>query len=105
MFVNQVIFEGAVDAQDKIINKVKHTMEELQDVAGLNSAECWNKDTKNNDTIAYSIVTKWNEKADFVAWISRESHVAEHRAMRKEKKDQAPVMTKTLLQYEEASFA
>lgn len=106
MFVNQVIFEGAVDAQDKIINKVKHTMEELTDVAGLHSAECWNKDTKKSDTVAYAIVTKWDQKADFVAWISRESHVAEHRAMRKEKKDkdQAPVMTKTLLQYEEASF-
>lgn len=46
MFVNQVIFEGAIDAKDKIINKVKHTMEELTDVAGLHSAECWNKDTK-----------------------------------------------------------
>jgi heme-degrading monooxygenase HmoA len=105
MFVNQVIFEGDIANEDKIINKVKHTMEELTDVGGLYTAECWNKDTKKSDTVAYAIVTKWNKKQDFVAWISRESHVAEHRTMRKEKKDQAPVMTKTLLQYEEAIFA
>lgn len=106
MFVNQASFEGDKANEAKIIAKMKKTFAELQDVSGLLSSECWKKE--KNDVVEYSIVTKWTAKQDFIAWLSREEHVNEHKEMNKQRKQgisEKPSMKKTITQYEEIEIA
>ncbi len=101
MFVNQAHFEGGKLHEDKIIAKMKKTKEQLNGVEGLHAVEFWKKEKM--DTVEYVIVSKWTEKKDFTAWLSREEHVNEHKEMIKQKKQgisEKPVMKKTIIQYE-----
>lgn len=101
MFVNQAHFEGEKHNEDKLINKMKKTQEDLSGVEGLHAVEVWKKE--KTDTVEYVIVSKWTAKKDFTAWLSREEHVNEHKEMIKQKKQgisEKPVMKKTIVQYE-----
>lgn len=101
MFVNQALFESDKSNEDKLVEKVKNTVKQTKDIQGLLTVECWKRE--NKDLVEYAIVTKWTAKKDFIAWLSREDHVTEHKEMNKQKKQgisDKPIFKKTLLQFE-----
>lgn len=101
MFISQAHFEGVKSNEDRIIQKVKKTTAETVDVQGLINLDCWKKEKDN--LVEYVIVTKWNSKKDFIAWLSRDQHVNEHKEMNQQKKQgiiEEPIMKKTVFQYE-----
>lgn len=101
IFINQAQFEGDKINEEKIIAKIKNTIDQLENVQGLLSSECWKKES--NDRVAYVVVTKWTTKKEFITWLSREEHVHEHKEMHKQKKQEIsekPIMTKTIFQYQ-----
>jgi heme-degrading monooxygenase HmoA len=104
MFINQAHFEGDKLNEDKIIIKIKSTIDQTKDVEGLLALECWKKDSNDrNDRAEYVLVTKWTTKKEFITWLSREEHVNEHKEMNKQKKQgvsEKPTLKKTILQYE-----
>ncbi len=101
MFINQACFESEKINEGKLIEKAKNTLSQTKGANGLIAAECWKRDKK--ELVEYAIVTKWHTKSDFIAWLSREEHVNEHKEMHKRKKQgvsEAPLFKKTLFQYE-----
>lgn len=106
MFVNQALFECDKSNEDKVVEKIKNTVEQTKNVQGLLAVECWKK--KNKDLVVeYAIVTKWTTKQDFIAWLSRQEHVNEHKEMNKLKKQgmsDKPILKKTIHQYETITF-
>ncbi|MFC6402449.1 antibiotic biosynthesis monooxygenase family protein [Mammaliicoccus sciuri] len=83
MFVAQAIFSTKDEASKAILdNKDSHAK---QDFEGFIDAQVWKSETGSK--LEYAIVSKWNDKKDFQAWISRPSHVEEHKNMSKEKKE------------------
>jgi heme-degrading monooxygenase HmoA len=101
MFINQAQFEGDKFNEDKIIVKIKNTIDQTKDVQGLLALECWKKES--NDLVEYVLVTKWTTKKEFITWLSREEHVNENKEMNKQKKQgisEKSILKKTILQYE-----
>ncbi|MCY9007373.1 antibiotic biosynthesis monooxygenase [Peribacillus frigoritolerans] len=101
MFINQANFEGDKFNEDKIIEKIKNTIDQTKDVQGLLALECWKK--KRNELVEYVLVTKWTTKKEFITWLSREEHVNEHKEMNKQEKQgisENRIFKKTIFQYE-----
>lgn len=69
MFINQAHFEGDKFNEDKIIVKIKNTIDQTKDVQGLLALECWKKES--NDRVEYVIVTKWTTKRIYYMVIKR----------------------------------
>lgn len=86
MFVAQAIFSTKDEASKAILdNKVSHAKQDFEGFEGFIDAQVWKSETGSK--LEYAIVSKWNDKKDFQAWISRPSHVEEHKNMSKEKKE------------------
>ena len=106
MFVAQAIFSTKDEASKAILdNKVSHAKQDFEGFEGFIDAQVWKSETGSK--LEYAIVSKWNDKKDFQAWISRPSHVEEHKAMhKKSKNDEAdkPPFQKTLRQYTVVEF-
>lgn len=103
MFIAQVIFSTSDEsAKEILLNKAKNAKSDFEGFEGLIDAEVWKNETKSK--VEYSIVSKWDEKKSFQNWVSRPSHVEEHKKMRKEEKEQQDSLKnkieKTLKQYE-----
>lgn len=87
MFVAQVTFSTKdLSVRSMLDNKISHAKEDFEGYKGFIDAEIWKNETKNK--LEYAIVSKWNDKKDFQAWVSRPSHVEEHKNMNKESKNQ-----------------
>lgn len=105
MFITEVAFSTTKENEQKLYDKVEKNANELVDVDGLIDAEVWTK--SKGDEVEYVIVSKWQEKQHFQAWVSRPSHVAEHKEMNKKSKEgdkpQSP-FKKVLKQYTVVEF-
>lgn len=85
MYITKASFEIDKAQEDRLINKAKKNEKEIKAAKGNISFECWRKEHK--DTVEYVMVSKWESDTDFKAWISREEHVQEHKAMHKARKE------------------
>lgn len=85
MFVMNASFEAEKQFENKLIEKAEDTGKEARQAEGNISFECWRKD--HGETVEYVLVSKWNEQADFKVWMSRESHVQEHKEMQQKRKE------------------
>lgn len=66
-------------------NKALHAKDDFHGYDGLIDVEIWKNE--KHSTTSYSIVSKWLEKKYFQAWLSRPSHIEEHKQMRKAEKE------------------
>ncbi|PKR86565.1 antibiotic biosynthesis monooxygenase [Heyndrickxia camelliae] len=102
MFVMNARFEAEKSHEERLKAKAKKNKQDIQGAEGLVSYECWRKEKK--DTIEYVFVSKWEKQEDFKTWISRDEHVAEHKAQRQQQKETGVKPTsafkKTLQSYE-----
>ncbi|PTE84204.1 hypothetical protein BUY79_06000 [Staphylococcus equorum] len=85
MFIAQANFTASLEDRAILDNKISHAKDDFSGYDGLIDVEIWKNETKSK--ISYSIVSKWNKKKDFQAWVSRPAHVEEHKNMRKEEKE------------------
>jgi len=87
MFVMQASFTTDTEFEDRLQQKATKTKKEALEAEGNIDFECWRKYHK--DEVEYVFVSKWKEQSDFKNWISRDSHVQEHKEMQKnpEKED------------------
>ena len=61
MFITEVAFSTNKENEDRLYNKAKKNLAELNDnVKGLIDAEVWTK--SKADEVEYVIVSKWQEK-------------------------------------------
>ncbi|UEX89641.1 antibiotic biosynthesis monooxygenase family protein [Staphylococcus ratti] len=78
MFVAQVTFSTKdLESRSILDNKAKHAKKDFEGYEGLIAVEVWKNETK--DKLEYAIVSKWHDKKDFQAWVSRPEHVEEHK--------------------------
>ncbi len=102
MFVMNASFEIETEHEDRLRAKAEKSKAENTHAPGIRSFEVWRKD--HGQTVEYLFVSKWDSEADFKAWISREAHVEEHKAMHKHRKENPETvqvkMKKTLRSYE-----
>ncbi|MDW8797489.1 hypothetical protein [Staphylococcus pseudoxylosus] len=85
MFIAQADFTTNIEDRAVLDNKALHAKDDFLGYDGLIDVEIWKSEKKS--TISYSIVSKWLEKKYFQAWLSRPSHVEEHKQMRKAEKE------------------
>lgn len=93
MFISQVTFEASNEMEERLQLIMKKKM--AHQAPGLLSSECWR--TERGDQVGYSLVNKWDKKADFQAWM-KASH-AEPRQHREKGEVLSPI-SKTAHQYE-----
>lgn len=87
MFIAQVTFATKdFDVRSILDNKASNAKKDFEGFEGFRGAEVWKNETKNK--LEYAIVSKWDHKEDFQAWVSRPSHIEEHKNMNKEAKEQ-----------------
>ncbi|MCD8841683.1 antibiotic biosynthesis monooxygenase [Staphylococcus arlettae] len=87
MFVAQATFSTKDLSSRSILDeKAAQVKEEFAGFDGLIEFEVWKNETKNK--LEYSIISKWNDKKDFQAWVSRPAHLEEHKNMNKEKEQE-----------------
>lgn len=103
MFIAQATFSTKdSDAKSILNNKMSHAKQDFEGFEGFIDAEVWKSEAGSK--LEYAIVSKWHDKKDFQAWISRPAHVEEHKNMSKEAKDQAeatsPKIEKQIKKYE-----
>ncbi|GEQ06787.1 antibiotic biosynthesis monooxygenase [Staphylococcus gallinarum] len=106
MFITEVAFSTNKENEDRLYNKAKKNLAELNDnVKGLIDAEVWTK--SKADEVEYVIVSKWQEKKDFQTWVARPEHVEEHKEMNKKIKSgesEPSPFKKVLKQYSVVEF-
>ncbi|WP_207431814.1 antibiotic biosynthesis monooxygenase [Sabulibacter ruber] len=91
-------FEADKEHEAYLAQKCQHDLEESHGAAGLISFDIWKRE--HPQTVEYVLVSKWNSKDDFKAWISREDHVQGHKEQRQNKEAERPKLTKKLTYFE-----
>lgn len=85
MFIAQADFTANIEDRSVLDNKALHAKDDFLGYDGLIDVEIWKNE--KHSTISYAIVSKWSEKKYFQAWLSRPSHIEEHKQMRKAEKE------------------
>ncbi|MEB6061255.1 MAG: hypothetical protein ABC378_11055 [Staphylococcus pseudoxylosus] len=85
MFIAQADFTANIEDRAVLDNKALHAKDDFLGYDGLIDVEIWKNE--KHSTISYAIVSKWSEKKYFQAWLSRPSHIEEHKQMRKAEKE------------------
>lgn len=85
MFIAQADFTTNIENRAVLDNKALHAKDDFRGYDGLIDVEIWKNE--KNSTISYAIVSKWLEKKYFQAWLSRPSHIEEHKQMCKAEKE------------------
>ncbi|MEB8085883.1 hypothetical protein NGH74_01715 [Staphylococcus pseudoxylosus] len=85
MFIAQADFTTNIEDRAVLDNKALHAKDDFLGYDGLIDVEIWKNE--KHSTISYAIVSKWSEKKYFQAWLSRPSHIEEHKQMRKAEKE------------------
>nr|WP_263314415.1 antibiotic biosynthesis monooxygenase [Mammaliicoccus sp. Marseille-Q6498] len=103
MFVAQATFSTKEpDAKPILDNKASNAVKDFEGFEGFIDAEVWKMETGSK--LEYAIVSKWQDKKDFQAWISRPAHIEEHKNMSKEAKEKEeatyPKIEKQIKKYE-----
>ncbi|AVX06704.1 MULTISPECIES: antibiotic biosynthesis monooxygenase family protein [Priestia] len=83
MFVVNASFETEKKFEEQLKQKANKNKAEIEAAKGNLSFECWKK--YSADKVEYVLVSKWEDKQFFQAWISREEHVNEHKEANKKK--------------------
>lgn len=87
MFIAQVTFSTKdFEVRSILDNKASHAKEDFEGFQGFRGAEVWKSESKSK--LEYAIVSKWDDKKDFQAWVSRPDHIEEHKSMNKETEEQ-----------------
>lgn len=100
MFVMNASFTTDKQFEDRLQDKAEKTKNEALEAKGNIDFECWRK-YHHNEEVEYVFVSKWEEQSDFKNWISRDSHIQEHKDMQKNpEKDDAFKLKKKMRSYE-----
>lgn len=84
MFVMNASFTTDKQFEDRLHDKAVNTRKEALEAQGNIDFECWRK--YHNEEVEYVFVSKWEKQADFKSWISRDSHIQEHKEMQENPK-------------------
>ncbi|WP_205499938.1 antibiotic biosynthesis monooxygenase family protein [Rufibacter psychrotolerans] len=97
-YIVNASFETDLEHEAYLAQKCRHDLEESHGAAGLISFDIWKR--AHAHTVEYVLVSKWESKEDFKAWISREDHVQGHKDQRQNKEEVRPKLTKRLTYFE-----
>ncbi|MGC6769157.1 antibiotic biosynthesis monooxygenase family protein [Enterococcus sp. LJL51] len=90
MFVQTVAFIIKKEGKETFENKTKKDVASMQAWENCLSSECWYAETK--DTCEFTLVSKWQDKKDFQAWLKRPEHLEKHRAAHKNKESRPEIV-------------
>ncbi|WP_430609763.1 antibiotic biosynthesis monooxygenase family protein [Enterococcus sp. DIV0876] len=97
MYIRTVAFEVVPEGKDVFLEKIMKDVTSMKGYSGCLSTEAWLSETKKS--VTFQLVSKWQEKKDFQAWLKRPEHLQKHReAHRAEKEGHAKpsiVLSKT----------
>lgn len=97
-YIVNASFSAEKEQEAYLAQKCQHDYEESHGAAGLISFDIWKHE--HPETVEYVLVSKWESKDHFKAWISREEHVQGHKEQRQHKEVVRPKLTKKLTYFE-----
>jgi heme-degrading monooxygenase HmoA len=101
MYIKTVTFEVLAEAKETFAEKIRQDIASMKTFAGCLQSECWVNEKKA--TIDFQLVSKWQEKKDFQAWLKRPEHLQKHReayqAEKEGRKKPSIVVNKTGQEY------
>ena len=97
-YIVNASFSADKEQEEYLARKCQHDYQESQGAEGLLSFDIWKRE--HPDSVEYVLVSKWNSKDHFKAWISREEHVQGHKDQRQQKDVDRPKLTKKLTYFE-----
>ncbi|MGT2924790.1 antibiotic biosynthesis monooxygenase family protein [Streptococcus caviae] len=75
--VQTAVFTVDKDYQEAFLEKIKRDVASLKAWPGNLAAEGWQGEDKG-DSIEFILLSKWNYKTDFEAWLNRPGHKEGH---------------------------
>jgi heme-degrading monooxygenase HmoA len=88
MYIKTVTFEVIAEAKENFSEKIRKDIASMKTFEGCLQSECWVNEKK--ETINFQLVSKWQDKKAFQAWLKRPEHLQKHReAYRAEKEGKA----------------
>ena len=87
MYIRTVTFEVCPEGKDIFYKKIAKDVASMKEFEGCLATEAWLSETKKS--VTFQLVSKWQEKKHFQAWLKRPEHLQKHRdAHRAEKEGQ-----------------
>lgn len=96
MIIKSVTFETELAGEGRLEQKITNDLSSLKEFETCLSAEAWRHSTKNE--VSYTLVTKWQDKKDFQAWLKRPEHLQEHRKAHQQKVEPPHEITRTRME-------
>ncbi|MFK4567398.1 antibiotic biosynthesis monooxygenase family protein [Enterococcus sp. UD-01] len=83
MYVQSVTFVVKKEGKERFEEKTKKDVASMLEREDCLSSECWFAETK--DSCEFVLVSKWQDKKAFQAWLKRPEHLQQHREAHKNK--------------------
>ncbi|OTN91582.1 antibiotic biosynthesis monooxygenase family protein [Enterococcus faecium] len=77
IIVQTAVFTVDKDYREAFLEKIKRDVASLKDWPGNLAAEGWQGKEKD-DSVEFILLSKWNYKTDFEAWLNRPEHKERH---------------------------
>ncbi len=84
MYISKATFVVEKAEEAVFSQKIASDLASLTQTEACISNECWTATSK--DKISFSLISKWNTKADCQSWLKRPEHLEHHRKMAAEGK-------------------
>ncbi|OTN83913.1 antibiotic biosynthesis monooxygenase family protein [Enterococcus faecium] len=75
--VQTAVFTVEKNYEEEFLKKIKNDVASLKEWPGNLAAEGWKSEGKE-DSIEFILLSKWNDKTDFEAWLNRPGHKEGH---------------------------
>jgi heme-degrading monooxygenase HmoA len=85
MYISMVEFTVGPEDKEKFAAKIERDTETLKTVNGVLSTEAWISERATKTT--YALITKWESEEAQKTWINRPEHVAHHKKMSQQRRE------------------
>lgn len=101
MLIKSVTFEIVPEGKERFSEKIRKDLASLSQAEGCLLSECWV--SENKTSIEFHMISKWEDKKYFQAWMKRPEHLQKHREAHQQKKEGTAkpsiVLNKSMAEY------